>query len=88
MYHIRLISCRDLIQYVTPLLDKKRYSKSHFDDVISLYREKELIHELVPPHIESIFGKLRRILTDSYGKHVQMMAPHVIDLHKDGHIGE
>jgi hypothetical protein len=78
---------RDLIQYVSPLLERKRYLKSHFDDVISLYREKELVHETVPTHIEIIFDKLRAILRESYGKNIQMMAPHVIDLHKDGHIG-
>ena len=59
----------------------------HFDDVISNYREKELLLEKPPSNITLIFDKCIDIIKSKHGDHLKFKHPHVIDLRQDGYIG-
>jgi hypothetical protein len=77
-----------MVAYLDPLLRKKRYLHSHFDDVISRYREKEMTWERPPANITAIWDRLMGTIKEEFGLDLCMIAPHVIDLHREGHIGE
>jgi hypothetical protein len=69
-------------------MSRKRYSESHFDHVISRFREKELALLQPPPHVQSVFDRIMGIVKEEHGKDIKFLPPHVIDLAKDGHIGK
>lgn len=76
-----------MFEYLDPILRRKRYLQSHFDDVISLYREKEMTWDSPPPHITAVWVRLVDMIKTRFGADIVMLVPHVIDLHQDGRIG-
>jgi hypothetical protein len=100
-YRSQLSLCYDVIspeeeqvvmQYLTPLLAKRRYEGSHWDSVITKYKEIELhppmsaspAHEQASAVFDKVRHKIRRLCDDP---DMQFLSTHCIDLSKDGHIG-
>ena len=70
-----------------------QFAGNHWDDVIAKYKEVELSSQLYspPPHIQTIFTRIQSLIEvalDRSESKIEFMAPHIIDLAKEGHIGE
>jgi hypothetical protein len=68
-------------------MSKIRYQDSHFDSVISKYREKDIFLPRAPPTVLEVWEKMISIIRSTHGSDLEMLPPHVIDLASDGHIG-
>ena len=79
---------RELCEYITSLLKRKRYEGEHWDSVISKYKEMEL-HEgvQIPLRVNTILKRVENVIKDSYKAKVSLMNPHIIDLDACGRIG-
>jgi hypothetical protein len=66
------------------------FKGNHWDDVIAKYKEIELSSNYkVPFEIESIFRRIEGQIEVALKRDkIHFMSPHVIDLARDGHIGE
>ena len=76
----------EICKHVYPLL-KFRYQGTHWDDVIVKYREIELA---VEEHAvwQRVTERMKEAIMEHQGQpDMQFLAPHVVDLAKDGHIG-
>ena len=80
---------RALLQYLDKLFARKRYGKNHFDSVITGYKETELGAGLAssanarPKQVQDVLDRVSAYVCRVSGVKV-LIAPHVIDLAKDG----
>ncbi len=83
---------RDLVNYLDPLLQRKRYEGEHWDSVIVQYKETELRQIsargiLMPGNVAAILSRLQNLVKANYAFHVQdLLLPHAIDLSGAGKI--
>uniref|UniRef100_A0A1I7TGL0 2OG-FeII_Oxy_2 domain-containing protein n=1 Tax=Caenorhabditis tropicalis TaxID=1561998 RepID=A0A1I7TGL0_9PELO len=71
---------KSLLVEVEPHMKRLRYEKSHWDDAIHLYREREQ-----RKWAESNLEVISRIRTESFGPGTEHLTyVHILDLHKDG----
>lgn len=76
-----------LINHLNSIFKNKRYQGNHWDDVIYKYKESQISMENIPYEIQKIFLRLIDEIQVKCNKTgTTMLAPHVIDLHKDGSI--
>ena len=68
-------------------MSKTRYQDSHFDSVISKYREKEIFLPRAPLAVHMVWEKMISTVRKTHGADLEMLPPHIIDLACDGHIG-
>ena len=79
-----------LIKHLDPLLSKRRYQGTHWDDVIQSYKEIILDNDLLNDH--KIFSLINQrmidfIITNKLSNNNKFQFPHVVDLSSEGHIG-
>lgn len=76
-----------LISELNPIFSKKRYQGNHWDDVIYKYKESQIVLDTTSFPVRMIFERLMDTIKVKCNKpEISMLAPHVIDLHKDGSI--
>ena len=79
----------ELLNYLNPMLDRKRYEGNHWDSVITLYKEMEL-HSVSsrgikqPDRAKEILGRVAELATQHYKHDIKLplLPPHAIDLHE------
>lgn len=80
-----------IVKYLTPILARRHYEGSHWDSVISKYKEIELLKTYrIPPAVQAVFDRLMKHVRQECNLPVDspLLAPHVIDLAEDGFIGK
>jgi len=78
---------KQIVDFLNPVLARRRYEGNHWDDVITKYKEIDLAKYPIPDQIQSIFDKIRNHIRKEVSFEKEFLTPHVIDLSKDGHIG-
>lgn len=82
----------DLIKHLDPLLSKRRYQGTHWDDVIQWYKEIILDNDLLSGNNKNMFSLINErmkdyIIENKLSKNNKFQFPHVVDLSSKGHIG-
>jgi hypothetical protein len=84
-----------IMAYLTPLLARRRYEGSHWDSVITRYKEIEL-HPPLDSNVLIKYEAIDKIL-DKVREHIRQiceepdlkfLSTHCVDLASDGHIGK
>jgi len=76
-----------IMEFLNPVLARRKYEGNHWDDVITKYKEIDLANYPIPDHVQEIFEKIRAHIRKEAKFEHEFLTPHVIDLAKDGHIG-
>lgn len=80
-----------LIKHLDPLLSKRRYQGTHWDDVIQSYKEIILDNNLLNNN-NDIFSLINQrmkdfVIKNKLSNNNKFQFPHVVDLSSKGHIG-
>jgi alkylated DNA repair protein alkB family protein 7 len=67
-------------------LRRRKYEGSHWDDVISKYKEIQVEEAAYGPDVSSIIEKCKTLIARFVNKDIIFLPPHVIDLAADGRI--
>ncbi|CAJ0586677.1 unnamed protein product, partial [Mesorhabditis spiculigera] len=70
----------ELLREIEPHMKRLRYEKSHWDDAIHLYRERE--QRKWSPQNENVIRRIRESSFPADTQHLTYV--HILDLHKDG----
>lgn len=74
-----------LVQFLDPTLQKKEYSKSHFDSVICNYKEHLLSHTIINQN-EFLSNIFQRVKDKICAEGIELEFVHVLDIAEDGFI--
>ena len=85
------------LSFLNPILNRKKYEGNHWDDVIYKYKEFELTNRKykILDNIKTCLEKVQHIIDNNQNDNNSnnnnridfLDSPHIIDLHKDGYIG-
>lgn len=67
-------------------LKRRKYEGNHWDDVISKYKEIQVIETNYQPEVQDIINKCKTIVSKALKKEINFLPPHLIDLAQDGQI--
>jgi len=77
-----------LFKYFNELFKNRKYQGVHWDNVISRYREIELVPDLIIDRdVYNIMVQVKRSINKVFGKEIDFLPIHVIDLAPKGLIG-